>query len=142
MDFYSVQQVAERLGLQAKTVRGYVREGKLKAVRIGKQYRIASTDLAGLTGQAVAAVQPAPPTETSSHADVSSVVQIDLIGFDAAGRITTALMASTNGPRGDRPPLRIDTIYDRERWRLKIILTGDIETTSSLLRFIAACVKN
>ena len=39
-ELYSVEQVAERLGLHVKTVRSYVREGRLKAVRIGKQYRI------------------------------------------------------------------------------------------------------
>ncbi|MBN9569617.1 MAG: helix-turn-helix domain-containing protein, partial [Alphaproteobacteria bacterium] len=58
-DFYSVEQVAERLGLHVKTVRSYIREGKLNAVRIGKQYRIAHADLAALTGGAV----PAPLRE-------------------------------------------------------------------------------
>ena len=45
-----MEQVAERLGLHVKTVRGYVREGRLKAVRIGKQYRISRQDLEALTG--------------------------------------------------------------------------------------------
>ena len=39
-DLYSVEQVAEQLGLHVKTVRNYVRDGRLKAVRIGKQYRM------------------------------------------------------------------------------------------------------
>ena len=42
---YSVEQVANRLGLNVRTVRGYIREGRLSAVRIGKQYRIAAEDL-------------------------------------------------------------------------------------------------
>ena len=54
-ELYSVEQVAERLGLHVKTVRNYVREGRLKAVRIGKQYRIAREDLAAMTGR------PEPP---------------------------------------------------------------------------------
>ena len=40
-EMYSVEQVADLLGLHVRTVRGYVRDGRLKAVRIGKQYRIA-----------------------------------------------------------------------------------------------------
>jgi excisionase family DNA binding protein len=48
---YSVEQVADRLGLHVRTVRNYVREGRLKAVRIGKQYRIAADDLAAMTGR-------------------------------------------------------------------------------------------
>ena len=47
----SVEQVAESLGLHVRTVRDYVRGGRLKAVRIGKQYRIARADLDALTGQ-------------------------------------------------------------------------------------------
>ena len=38
---YSLDQVAERLGLHVRTVRAYVRTGRLKAIRIGKQYRVA-----------------------------------------------------------------------------------------------------
>ena len=56
-ELYSVEQVAERLGLHVKTVRSYVREGRLKAVRIGKQYRIAREDLEAMTGR------PEPPPE-------------------------------------------------------------------------------
>ena len=52
-EWYSVEQVAERLGLHVRTVRNYVRDGRLKAVRIGKQYRIARTDLEELTGRAL-----------------------------------------------------------------------------------------
>lgn len=48
-EMYSVEQVAEQLGLHVRTVRGYIRSGRLKAVRIGKQYRIARSDLAELT---------------------------------------------------------------------------------------------
>ena len=63
---YSVEQVAERLGLHVRTVRNYVRDGRLKAVRIGKQYRIAREDLEALTGHPAAA----PGTE-SEHASSS-----------------------------------------------------------------------
>jgi hypothetical protein len=37
-----------------------VREGRLKAVRIGKQYRISGEDLAALTGRPSASFQPEP----------------------------------------------------------------------------------
>ena len=53
-ELLSVFDVAQRLNLHVKTVRGYVREGRLKAVRIGKQYRIAREDLEALTGAAIA----------------------------------------------------------------------------------------
>src|SRR5580704_4771219 len=95
-ELYSVEQVAAQLGLHVRTVRNYVRDGRLKAVRIGKQYRIAREHLEALTGHAEAA--PGPDSETPPrHVEVSSIVQIEAISFDAASRVTNALVAATNG---------------------------------------------
>ena len=47
---YTVDQVAERLNLHAKTVRRYIRDGRLKAKRIGKEYRVARSDLDEFAG--------------------------------------------------------------------------------------------
>jgi excisionase family DNA binding protein len=140
-ELYSVDQVAERLGLHVRTVRNYIRDGRLKAVRIGKQYRIAREHLETLTGHPAAA----PGTESEPprrHVEVSSIVQIEAISFDPASRVTNALVAAAKGrPEADEP-LRIDTIYDQERERLKVILTGSITTTASLLKFIAAYLES
>jgi excisionase family DNA binding protein len=140
-ELYSVDQVATRLGLHARTVRNYVRDGRLKAVRIGKQYRIAREDLETLTGHPAAASGSANEP-LRRHVEVSSIVLIEAIGSDAAGRVTNALMAAAKGrPEADEP-LRIDTIYDQERTRLKVILTGSMATTASLLRFMTAYLKS
>ena len=136
-DLYSVDQVAAQLGLHVRTVRNYIRDGRLKAVRIGKQYRIAREHLEALTGQPGAAAEAASET-ARRHVEVSSIVQIEAISFDAASRVTNALMAAAKGRSEGDEPLRIDTIYDQERTRLKVILTGSIGTTASLLKFIAA----
>jgi excisionase family DNA binding protein len=140
-ELYSVDQVAERLGLHVRTVRNYIRDGRLKAVRIGKQYRIAREHLEALTGQPAAAHGPEsePPRR---HVEVSSIVQIEAIGFEAASRVTNALMAAAKGRPADDEPLRVDTIYDQERARLKVILTGGIATTASLLKFMNAYLKS
>jgi excisionase family DNA binding protein len=139
-ELYSVEQVAERLGLHVRTVRGYVRDGRLKAVRIGKQYRIARADLETLTGV------PMPPTVAENagrhrQVEVSSIVQIDAIDADAAGRVANTLMAATNGHReGDRR-LRVETIYDEERARLKVVILGGIGAGADLLRLIAITIE-
>src|SRR3954453_23895552 len=112
-DMYSVEQVAERLGLHVRTVRNYVRDGRLKAVRIGKQYRIVRTDLEALTGQRAAPLgtKSNPPDR---EVDVSSIVEIPAIDFEAASRVTNLLLASAKGRSPGDAPLRIDTMYDRE----------------------------
>jgi len=137
-EMYSVDQVAAQLGLHVRTVRNYIREGRLKAVRIGKQYRIAREHLEALTGRP-AAPESQPPRR---YVEVSSIVQIEAIGFDAASRVTNALMAAAKGRSADDEPLRIDTIHDQERGRLKVILTGSIATTASLLKFMNAYLES
>ena len=49
-ELLSVFDIAKRLKLHVKTVRNYVREGRLKAVRVGKQYRISRADVEAFTG--------------------------------------------------------------------------------------------
>jgi excisionase family DNA binding protein len=132
-DFYSIEQVAERLGLHVRTVRNYVRDGRLKARRIGKQYRIAQGDLEALTGALPRRVR---------HSEVSSIVEIDALPKEHAGRVVAALNASAQSRDPDDQPLRIDTIYDEERARLKLILTGGLAATASLLKFVELLLKS
>jgi excisionase family DNA binding protein len=141
-ELLSVDQVAERLGLHVRTVRRYVRHGRLRAVRIGKQYRIAREALDVLTGRETPA--PAPVAAAAPgvrQIEVSTIVQADGIDADTASRTTTALLAATNGRRDQADPLRIDTIYDPARARLKVVLHGSAATTASLLKFINAYLE-
>ena len=133
---YSPEQVAERLGLHVRTVRNYVREGRLKAVRIGKQYRIAREDLAAMTGRPVESFDP-EPARRDRHIEVSSIVEIDAISPDLTMRLTNALTAAPKSRPAADQPLRIESIYNQERGRLKIILTGGVAAVASLLQFIA-----
>ncbi len=134
-ELYSVEQVAARLGLHVRTVRHYVRDGRLKAVRIGKQYRIARDDLEAFTGR------PAPPTDPEGlrrqrHVEVSSIVQIDAVDPESVSRVVNGLMAAAKGPRPGDAPLRLDAIHDPERGRLKLIATGSVASTASLLKLL------
>src|ERR1700730_15399487 len=104
-ELYSVHQVAQRLGLHVRTVRNYVRDGGLKAVRIGKQYRIAREDLEAFTGRSVT-VSARDTAPHHRHVEVSSIVQIDAIDPDQASRMTNLLLGAAKGPREDDEPLR------------------------------------
>jgi excisionase family DNA binding protein len=138
---FSIDQVAERLGLHVKTVRNYVREGRLKAVRSGKQYRIAAADLAAMMGRPVSSLEPQPVGRTR-RAEVSSVVEVDAVSPELSERVTNMLMAAANSrdSAGD-DAMRVQAIYDLSRGRLKLILIGSIESTSALLRVIRALVE-
>ncbi|WP_156754390.1 helix-turn-helix domain-containing protein [Actinokineospora pegani] len=116
----SLEQVAERLGLHVRTVRGYVRDGRLKAVRIGKQYRVAEDDLAEFTGE------PSGPVSI----EVTSVVQVDHLSRKGADRLGVLLMSGVE-------TVRVQTVHDPERSRLRIVLFGPAEEVADVLRLIA-----
>ena len=42
---FSVDEAAQRLGCHDETIRRYIRRGKLKAYKKGREYRIYETDL-------------------------------------------------------------------------------------------------
>ena len=133
-NLYTVEQVAELLDLHVKTVRRYVREGRLKGRRIGKEYRIARPDLEAFAGSA-ALERPAAPTRTR-RITASTVVDIDVISPDDSHRITTMVMAALNSRRGEGEPLRADSIYYPETAKLRLTIAADLEQTQQLLRMI------
>jgi excisionase family DNA binding protein len=130
-ELYSVEQVASRLGLHVRTIRNYVRDGRLKAVRIGKQYRISREDLEAFTGTSAAALEV---DEQTRHVEASSIVHIDAIDRAGADRISTHVMGSLNQSGIGR--LRAETVYDEDRAVLKVIILGDLAPTAELLRLI------
>lgn len=130
-ELYSIDQVAERLGLHVRTVRNYVREGRLKAVRIGKQYRIARADLEALTGRPMAEPEP---VRRQRHVEVSSIVEIDAISPDSANRLTNVLVSVASG-------IRVESIYDASRGRMKVILVGSMEMNASYLKMMEALLE-
>lgn len=139
----SAEQAAEVLGLQVRTVRNYVRDGRLPGVRIGKQYRIARADLEAFTagsgaGEAIAGGKAAieHPSAAQAATEVASVVQMDGIDRGTWERLElTITAAATVGAGGDRA-VRIEPLYDEDRSRLRLIIVGGAGATAELLRII------
>ena len=139
-DLLSIFDIASRLNLHIKTVRKYVRDGRLKAIRVGKQYRIARPDLEPFLGH------PLPPTESEAakrrrHIEVSSVAQIDALSPEAALQLESSLAAFVHGNSKGVEPLRIDSIYDRHVGRMRIIFLGGASITSAAIKFMAAFLE-
>ncbi|MGZ0146680.1 helix-turn-helix domain-containing protein [Kribbella sp. WER1] len=130
-ELYSVEQVANRLGLHVRTIRNYVRDGRLKAVRIGKQYRISREDLEAFTGTPTAI---ADLDRSARHVEASSIVRIDAVDRATADRIGTHIDGALNQPESDG--LKTETIYDEDRGVLKVIVLGPLPATADLLRLI------
>jgi excisionase family DNA binding protein len=131
----SVDDVAERLGLHPRTVRGYIRGGRLHATRIGKQYRVTPADFAALTA-------PERGLEYESHTvgaqdetsvstlvvDSTAVVQVDGLTKPIADRLLTHLSATAYGAG-----VRTDLAVTAPANRLKIVVSGNLAATIAFL---------
>src|SRR6185436_1789697 len=138
-NLYSAEQVAELLNLHVKTVRRYVRDGRLKAKRIGKEYRITRADLEAFAGEVRPAEKDVPRTR---HVIASSIVDVDAISGTDSDRVTTMIMASLNSRKGEEDFPRVDTIYYPERARLRVTITASLVLTCELMQMIDVMLKD
>ncbi|MCI2416563.1 helix-turn-helix domain-containing protein [Saccharopolyspora sp. K220] len=139
-DMFTADEVAERLGLHVRTVRNYVRDGRLKAVRIGKQYRIARAELEAFTGQSLEPTVRDTVTR-HRHVGVSSIVEIDAINPATASRVSTLLTSATAHRRDGDEQLHLETIYDEQRGHLKIVVLGSLTTSAYIFGLISAVIE-
>lgn len=134
-EFFTVSEVANQLRLHVKTVLNFVHEGQLKAMRIGKQYRITPEDLAAFTRTASpAAIASA---ERRGHpVEVSSVLHVDAVDAAQANKIAGFLAKSAAVHRPGAEPVKLDTTYNEELKRLKVILSGEVEDVIYLMGLV------
>ncbi len=149
----SAQQAAEILGLQVRTVRQYVREGRLPGVRIGKQYRIARADLDAfgtVTSEppTPARAEPARPVTQSpvSAVEVSAVVQVMNLAPETSARLERTLAAvaaaADRSKQDDGASLRVEPLYDARRGQMTVVVLGTAAQTAQLLQIIDAVARD
>ncbi len=131
-EYMSVDQVAAHLHLHVRTVRAYVRKGRLKAIRIGKQYRITPEDLEAFTGRPVTPVVP-ESIASRRHVDVTVIVHVDAINAEEAQRLKDLLRGTARHWYDGFLPTRSEAYYDRERARMRIVLMGDMRGVQEML---------
>jgi len=138
-NLYSAEQVAELLNLHVKTVRRYLRDGRLKAKRIGKEYRVTRAALEEFAGQ----LQPAEkPVARTRHVIASTIIDVDAISPRESDRVTTMIMASLNGRQGEPDLPRVDTIYYPEPARMRITITAGPMLTCELIRMVDVLLRD
>ena len=139
---FTVEQVAQTLNLHVRTIRNYVAAGKLKATRIGKQYRIARSALEAFTG----GTDPAADGRVVGvygRTDATCVIQIEAISRDSADRLTGGLTGAAKAPRSGDGLLNVSTSYDEERDSLRVvIMSGDLRATADLVSMVDAIIKH
>jgi excisionase family DNA binding protein len=133
-EVYTVEQFAERLKLHPKTVLRFIREGRLRAVKVGKSYRILRSDLEAMTGVLTGRADRA-------GVRVTSVVDIEGVDPERAQRIARQLTAARMSQTAHPDPMNLDLAHDPVRRSLKVIIVGSPGDTAAMLQLVGVLAE-
>lgn len=133
-ELLSVDDVAARLQLRPRTVREYIRSGRLQATRIGKQYRIHIKDLKLVEGGTPLAAPT--PGGASTRTAASVVVRVDAASAEQERRVSDLLNANGAAPR-----VALQIVRMPDDLALQIIASGSLEAVLDVLVTINNAVE-
>ncbi|WP_160688447.1 helix-turn-helix domain-containing protein [Clostridium sp. C2-6-12] len=150
--FYTIDKIAEILGMHHKTIRKFITEGKLAASKVGKQWRISGHDLSifmeknnvNITDKNIAEesnidfVTNGEVKHTEKRKiNVSTVVDINDVDKDEYFRLSNTLIAVMNCKDPKMGQSTINMKYDEKENRLRILLWGNISFIEEMLNSIS-----
>jgi len=133
--YFTVEQIAQMLQMHPKTVQRYIREGKLRAVKVGKGWRVSGHDLSVFT-------ESAPVPDETPTAVVSCVADVYTADKAAAIRITNTLTAGLNSKPAGMGKSSMQTQYIPEEQMLRITLYGSARIVAAMLESIALLTED
>lgn len=139
--FYSVDEIAEMLKIHPKTIQRYIREGKLKASKVGKSWRVSGHDLSTFT-EGSSDNSTAPPVlgdiAEQKEIKVSAVVDIPVADTQESIRIANTLTAISNSKPAEYGAASVQTQYLMSEKVIRVMVWGSLSFTQIILDSIAA----
>ena len=134
--FFTVEEISELLKLHPKTIQRYIREGKLRAVKYGKAWRVSGHDLSLFTESALYAELQSEKAQQESgkpRAIASAVLDIDVFGREEAIRILNALTAALNAKPPEYGNSSMQGQYIEQEHKVRVTLWGEPAVVAFLL---------
>lgn len=153
--FYTIDQIADVLGMHHKTIRKFITEGKLRANKVGKQWRISGHDLSLFMEDNNVNIKSNNKLESekiefsngdvdsnnrTSKINVSTVIDINEVDIEEHRRISNTILALMNSKDSKMSNSTINIKYYKSDKNLKVMLWGNIEFTNEMLDFISTII--
>ena len=143
---FSVEKVSELLDVHQKTVLRYIKEGRLKANKVGGRWRIHGNDLTRFVGfedmnEADISYPQKIKSDITPEPWVSTVVNAENVDREEAIRISNVLVALKNSDTGLNSRCRIDTVYFEEDLKIQILIWGTLDFTAQILKVLEVLKK-
>jgi excisionase family DNA binding protein len=155
-NFYTIDQIAEMLGMHHKTIRKFITEGKLGASKVGKQWRISGHNLSVFMENNNVKINNEKSDEELSvdyvtggeraeaiqqRVNVSTVVDINEVDKDEYMRISNTLVAVANCKEPGIGKSTVNVKYDEKDKRVRVILWGSVKFIENMLSTISMLVE-
>lgn len=155
--FYTIDKVAEMLGMHHKTIRRFISDGRLIANKVGKQWRISAQDLSlfldgkeltdrgnesELNEEISFTVNDENYPIAKSKINVSTVIEINEVKSNQYTKISNMLLAIMNGKDDELKHSTIKLIYSKESERLRIMLWGTTDFIKDMLDTITVLIED
>ena len=155
--FYTIDQIAEILGMHHKTIRKFITEGKLRANKVGKQWRISVHDLSLFMEDNNVNIKSNNKLESekiefsngdidsnnrTSKINVSTVIDINEVDIDEHRRISNTILALMNSKDSKMSNSTINIKYYKSDKNLKVMLWGNVKFTNEMLDFISTIIDD
>jgi len=139
-DYYTVEQISDMLNIHPKTIQRYIREGKLRATKIGKSWRIAGHDFSVFVESEGDGVLPSE-NRLGRSVIASSVVDITGYGKQEAIRIMNTLTAALNTKPREYGQSSMQSQYIEREDMIRITLWGDIRFMAVMMDTITSLTE-
>ncbi|MEN6594375.1 MAG: helix-turn-helix domain-containing protein [Clostridiaceae bacterium] len=142
--FFTVEQIGELLKMHPKTIQRYIREGKLRAVKYGKGWRISGHDLSVFTESASYEEARQGQSFAASGAEravASAVVDMTVSGREEAIRILNALTAGLNAKPREFGSSSMQAQYIEQERKVRVTLWGEPAVVAAVLSSVSELTK-
>jgi len=132
-DYRTVEQISELLNIHPKTIQRYIREGKLRAIKVGKSWRVGGHDLSVfMEGNNVNSVS----SKAERTITASSVIDIPTNSKEDAMRVVNLLTAAFNAKPPELSKTSMLSQYIEHENMVRVMLWGDIRFLSAIAEMI------
>jgi excisionase family DNA binding protein len=139
-DYYTVEQISDMLDIHPKTIQRYIREGRLRATKIGKSWRVTGHDLSTFV-ESNRDERPGSENRTERSVIASSVIDIIAYGKEDAIRIMNTLTAALNAKPPEYGQSSMQAQYIEREHMVRVTLWGDIRFMALMMDMIAALTE-
>src|SRR6056297_306994 len=134
-NYLTVDEISEKLKMHTKTIRRYIREGKIKARKIGKSWYISYEDFLSFTGEEEKRKQV---VQAPKKVTVSTVVDILVNDIEESMRIANTLSAVMIGKDEKYGNSTITSQYIQPESKIRVMIWGSIEFIKVMLDSISS----